>query len=458
MGSLNKFYNNFGDVCRYPDHSPLDIEEHEKQLVEINRRLVSALCLAFIILIAVFWPTDFIIFDKSSKYFKPLFIWRIVGLSSFVTVYLLLRYSEYFKNNPVHAFIGGMILGLLGTGYSVSIAGGVENPFFYGIYPMPMMTIVIMVNFPLRVFTSFLLPLCFMIGAAISDPSIFNNPFVWTPIVYVFCIAVGSIAIGHAFFRLTRINFLQQRQLVKLNNNLEQSVFERTSELNHANILLRNLASNLCSIQEQERTRISRDLHDELGQLLTGMRLNYQTIENQIEPVIGENDLLKRILTDARNTIDLIHVAAERAISSLRPSVLDTEGLVEALNELVENYRKQQGIEYKLFCSIDNELLSATKSMALYRIIQESLTNISKHSRAENVEINCRQENGKVIIGIKDDGIGFDRTTESFVPGLGLNSIEERVRLLQGDLQIISNSGKGTIIAIGFSVTELAEK
>jgi signal transduction histidine kinase len=200
----------------------------------------------------------------------------------------------------------------------------------------------------------------------------------------------------------------------------------------------RDALQRVVSAQEQERRRLARELHDETGQALTSILLGLRTVEEagdeaEIRAAIAEvRDLVRATLQDVRQ------LAVE-----LRPKALDDFGLVAALERLTQSFEEQTGIGIDFQSRLPAGRLPPEVETALYRIVQESLTNIVKHARAGKVSILIGRKAGAVSVVVEDDGVGFDpaRPREE---GLGLIGMRERVSLLGGRLTIESRPGAGT--------------
>ena len=200
----------------------------------------------------------------------------------------------------------------------------------------------------------------------------------------------------------------------------------------------RDALQRVVSAQEQERRRLARELHDETGQALTSILLGLRTIEE----AKGEVEL-DAALTEVRDLVRATLQDVRQLAVELRPKALDDFGLVAALERLTSSFGEQTGISMEFQSSLPAGRLSPEVETALYRIVQEALTNIVKHSRAGRVSIVVGRKDGAVSVVVEDDGVGFDpaRTREE---GLGLIGMRERVALLGGRLTIESRPGAGT--------------
>jgi signal transduction histidine kinase len=201
----------------------------------------------------------------------------------------------------------------------------------------------------------------------------------------------------------------------------------------------RDALQRVVTAQELERRRLARELHDETGQALTSILLSLRTVEEaedeqELRAAVGEvRELVRSTLQDVRQ------LAVE-----LRPKVLDDFGLVAALERLTQSFGEQTGISVHFQQNWPtSDRLPAEIETALYRIVQESLTNIVKHARATSVSVVLTRKDDSVSVVVEDDGVGFEphRARED---GIGLVGMRERVALLGGRLAIESRPGAGT--------------
>ena len=213
---------------------------------------------------------------------------------------------------------------------------------------------------------------------------------------------------------------------------------------------LRYLSSQLITAQEEERKGISLELHDEMGQTLTAIGLNLESIGKELTPEHAA--MIKDKLAE---TISLVEHASDhvRDLSlDLRPSMLDDLGLLPTLRWYVNSYEKRTETPVIFEALNLEERLAPEVEIVLYRIVQESLNNIRKHAQAKKVKIRLEQKKKKIGVLIEDDGIGFhsDRAVSetTLVKGIGLLGMQERVRLLGGSLKIRSREGQGTSIFV----------
>ncbi|MBK9308144.1 MAG: PAS domain S-box protein [Nitrospira sp.] len=234
---------------------------------------------------------------------------------------------------------------------------------------------------------------------------------------------------------------------------LELKVQERTAELRRANNSLRELSGRLMQVQEEERSRLARDLHDEVGQLLTALKIDLQDIQH------GEvGEARYDSLTDSLVLVDHLLTQVRTLALDLRPSLLDDLGLVPALRWYANRQATRNG--WTLSLSVEDMIgrVPAPIEVACFRVVQEALTNIAKYARARTIDLTLRRQEEEVTLILQDDGVGFDvlsaRQRAQGGESIGLLGMEERVRLAGGNLVIVSVPGQGTRLQLCFSLTE----
>ena len=218
---------------------------------------------------------------------------------------------------------------------------------------------------------------------------------------------------------------------------------------------LRHLSSQLLTAQETERKRISRELHDELGQALTVMKLRLNFIEKNLSDRQGG---IKEECQRAIEYIDQVIEDVRRLSRDLSPMILEDFGLSAAIRWVINNFAKRYTIKVALTMIDIDSLISQESYTIVYRIIQEALTNIGKHSDARNVSLSIERDSGLVSFLIEDDGKGFNPveavTRGPEEKGLGLATMRGRAQMLGGTLTIQSEEGKGTRIAMNIPIND----
>ena len=211
---------------------------------------------------------------------------------------------------------------------------------------------------------------------------------------------------------------------------------------------LRHLSRRVLSAQEEERKRISRELHDVVAQVLTSINVRLAVLKT--EATVNSKGLSKNIVRTQRlveKSVNIVH----RFAYDLRPAALDYLGLIPALHSFLKSYTKETGIRVSLTACAKVEELSNVRRTALYRVAQEALTNVVRHAKASRVEVNIRRLSNAVGMDIHDNGQSFD--AESILRtgktrSMGLLGMRERVEMVGGRFQIDSASGQGTTIRV----------
>lgn len=197
----------------------------------------------------------------------------------------------------------------------------------------------------------------------------------------------------------------------------------------------------LVRMQEQENRRISRELHDSVGQALTSILLRIRSIQND-STTTQAGDRLEELYLLTAGAMEEVR----RISLNLRPLALENLGLVDAIYWYAEDFQKSTGIEVAFRSTVDDLSLSRDIELTIYRIIQEALTNVKKHAQAQHVAIALGGGNGRILMSFRDDGRGIDKTKK--MEGLGLLGMGERVRLLGGTFSFQGSKGKGTSILV----------
>jgi signal transduction histidine kinase len=245
--------------------------------------------------------------------------------------------------------------------------------------------------------------------------------------------------LGNAFNEMTEHLYRSDQVQTQLMTELEKKEELRTQ-----------LLQKVIVAQEEERKRISRELHDETGQVLTTLMVGLKAME---ENCPQNSTRLQDLRELVGKTLDEIH----RMAVELRPSVLDDMGLIPALEKYVSNYRTTFKIDVDLHVDPGERLPREVETL-LYRIIQEALTNIAKYAQASNVSVLLQRSNAELMVILEDDGVGFDVEKVLSEPSrknaLGLFGMKERVTLLGGSLVIESSLGLGTTIYVRIPVAK----
>ena len=207
---------------------------------------------------------------------------------------------------------------------------------------------------------------------------------------------------------------------------------------------LRDLSRHLESVREEERTKLAREIHDELGQMLTGLKMDVSWMAKRLaEP---EESLLEKTTT-MDGLIDEAIQTVKRISSELRPGVLDHLGLAAAIEWQAQELEKRTEISFEFKSSPGEIVLDEGRSTTIFRICQEALTNVVRHAKASKVKIDLRKKSGNIVLKISDNGKGIEDVRLSDSEAFGLIGMRERARSWGGNVKIDSSPGKGTVVA-----------
>ena len=213
---------------------------------------------------------------------------------------------------------------------------------------------------------------------------------------------------------------------------------------------LRALARHLQSAREEERKQIAREIHDDLGSAMTGLKIDLSHIAAGLLEI--ENEAKREsCLDEAQEMVKLIDAmihTVRRIMMELRPSILDDFGLVAAIEWHLQDFQKRTGIQCEFISALEEIDLNEEYSTAIYRIVQESLTNVARHANATRVTVTFGEKSGNVILEVKDNGIGILQEQIAGSKSLGLLGMQERALLIGGTVDISGSPGKGTTVLV----------
>jgi ABC-type amino acid transport substrate-binding protein len=232
--------------------------------------------------------------------------------------------------------------------------------------------------------------------------------------------------------------------IVLWNLSLKRKVKERTMALEASQDLLRAHATHLQGVREEEKESIAREVHDELGSAMTALKLGMAWVDEHLPPteqaIIERVSSLEGLVNDASNTI-------RRLVTELRPTILDDMGLWAAIEWQLGEFAKHHDIDVQ--ANIDSRVeLPKERALAVYRILQEALTNVAKHSRATTIRFDCWDRDGVLHITLEDNGIGISEDITINLTSYGLRGMYERINAVGGKLEVLGTPGEGTLLTI----------
>lgn len=220
--------------------------------------------------------------------------------------------------------------------------------------------------------------------------------------------------------------------------------------LNKSEELLRKFASHLQNVREEEKVALAREIHDDLGQTLVALKIDMGLLKNKIIKRDSSNDSksMSGEFETIATLIDRTIRSARRIMSGLRPDLFEMNGFAGATTAYLREFEERYQIKCEFTPENSTIEMNSQQSLAFFRILQESLNNIAKHSKATLVKVHFRKESNKLVLEIIDNGIGFDKNNSGRQDSYGMIGMKERVVLLDGKLNIVSEIGKGASVRV----------
>jgi signal transduction histidine kinase len=233
-------------------------------------------------------------------------------------------------------------------------------------------------------------------------------------------------------------------QLLSVSNDITERK-NAEDDLVKKNIELRQLSLHLENIREEERTKMSREIHDELGQQLTGLKMEISWLNRNLQE---KDEKTSAKINSCLDLIDETIHSVRRIATELRPSILDDLGLAEALNWQGSEFSNQTGIPLTFYSSLEEIKFPPLLSIAIFRVFQEALTNVARHAAATRVTSSLEVKDNLLLLTVSDNGKGFVMQPDAERKSLGLLGMRERVEILNGIFTLNSQPGEGTIVSI----------
>jgi len=243
--------------------------------------------------------------------------------------------------------------------------------------------------------------------------------------------------------RLTQLS----SQLLVANASLEREIsgrLDKEDEFHRSTEQLRELSARLQSVREEERTHLARTIHDELGQALTGLKMDVAWLQKHLDrpqPALLEKT---QAMSDL---IDIIVQAVRRIATELRPGILDLS-LVATIEWQLQEFQARSGIQSKLISAPEETALDADGATTAFRIFQEILTNVTRHARATRIEVSVEENSAFLTLRVQDNGRGITESEIHSPKSIGLLGMQERARLRAGEVHFQGTPGQGTTVTV----------
>ena len=268
----------------------------------------------------------------------------------------------------------------------------------------------------------------------------------------------AALAVDNA--RLYEAERHARAEAQQLNAELEDRVALRTAQLEAANAKLqrsqehlRRLSSHLQNAREAEQMRIAREIHDELGQQLTALKMDAAWLRRRLD---GEQPQLQAKVDSMADLIDTTVQTVRKITQELRPGILDDLGLLPALEWQLQDFQKHTGLAGSFVTELEHIDLDTHAATAVFRIFQETLTNVVRHAQARRVDVSLTEANNCLVLQVRDDGQGITEQELAKPKSFGLLGMRERVYLLGGEISIVGTAGQGTTVTAHFPLRPAA--
>lgn len=402
----------------------------------VTLRHAELLLWMFIAGLVAMWPGDLLLFADRPELIGAAGRWRAVMIAIDV---LGLIAARRLRRAPQHTFPAVAMFAMLNAaalGRWLSVAGGTDAAWFYASYAVPLAVLPLLLPLGQRIaVTCGVLAAC--AGAYLAGGiDARADAVVGASIATLAVVGAMSIALGHLYFRLVRAGWNQRRVL-------RATVAERARRV-------RALLGHVERAEGDERRRIGRELHDELAQALTVLRLEVDFAMH----VAGDSPVAERLQRIDRVVDELVD-AKHRLISGLRPARLDEVGFAAAVTMHARDVAERGGLTLELSVEADPVRADDPAAVVGYRALQEALTNVARHAEASTVCVEVSADGTRLRVAVADDGAGFDPDAIAS-GGFGLAGLRERVAALGGEVELETAPGRGTRLAVSLPIEPTA--
>jgi len=274
-----------------------------------------------------------------------------------------------------------------------------------------------------------------------------------TPIIFLTAAAdeMGSMFRGYEAGAVDYLPKPVVPEILKAKVAVFVELFRKSERLRESEEKLRRLAAHLISVREEERAHIAREIHDELGQVLTGLKMEVTWLAKRLKekPLVEKTDSMCKLIDTTVQTV-------RKIATGLRPEMLDDMGVVAAVAWYAKEFQKRTGIRCRAKLPPETVKLDVDVSTTMFRIFQEILTNVARHSRATRVDLELSVNEERVALDVIDNGVGIAETEVNGVKSLGLLGMHERALLFGGEVKIIGTPGHGTRVAVSIPMRQRA--
>lgn len=414
----------------------------ERHCDDLTARASPWLLALFVGFVVVWWPLDAVIFAEQPEQRARMGLMRafiVVHHASWLTVGRRALRRRPGSWGPVIVFVDTWF-----AAYLAGCQGGFDTPWPYSMYIWPLTSVALARPLAVRALVVFALGAGMLGAYLVGSGSPLDHPALPSTASYLIFSCVFAVLIGHGVWLVLRANFVQRRQIEAQRERLDgfrQALEDRVAAQTRD---LQVLTRRLETLREEERRWMARELHDALGQELTGARYALDLVRTRLS---GENTRLDGALADIHGRLGLAHESVRLMLQRLRPRVLDELGVAAALAWLCDDFARRVGVSVELAADPPGARVASRLETALYRTAAEALSNVARHAAASRVEVRLGVDAERCVLTVEDDGVGFDPDAATSA-GVGLIGIRERFVALGGRATWGPRAGGGATLRV----------
>jgi len=417
---------------------------HAEHTAVLMRRMGIIGAAVVMVATLVWWPLDGVLMADAAHR-DAFFVLRLRAVA--VTAIGIALLAVHRPRPIATATLGTAVYAVFMAAIGASLAR--ITPADLALFADASVGIVPMVLAPMRAvhraLATFVVGLALALGFFGTEPAHLAAPGAGVQISFLVFTCMLTIALGSVLTHVDRARFFERRALDEANARLAELRDELQARVDLQTQDLRALAHHLDTVQEHERRRIARDLHDDLGQQLAAMRYAVARLEGRLDPQADETTF--DLVDDLSALLDGTATSVRAVIARLRPRILDDLGVVAAVQWLCDDVAERADIACVFDDSAltdDARTLTPEQEMLVFRVVQEATTNALKHAGASRIDVRIERDAERVLVEVRDDGRGFDPSAVR--DGFGLIGARERLANQGGQLDVRSAPGEGTTV------------
>lgn len=403
--------------------------------------LANGMAVMLLLVHLVLYATDPYVFARDPVAFAAFRSWRVsctLFLLTMIASGALVTYqSRTIWKLGYFAAFGTISL----TYFWLGKIGGMEGPWFYSSFMIGLFTFFYLVPLGKRIILQIGMYLSFLLPYWLQNLDMVESEYFWPGMVATLFSFAIYVPLGHVLYRLQREHYLRAHIIANQRAALEDHSRILTEKLDERTRELTTMFEKIRDVRNEERQRLGRDLHDELGQLLTALQSETYHALSSAAPLPEREAALRRI----QQLLAAVGNASHRVIGMLQGKAISPVTFEQMVQELVDTIEQRTALRIEFVCQLTPEPLSAMTGLSLFRIIQEALTNIERHSQATQAEVVVHAEGGSVSLLVKDNGVGMPGAPKE--GRHGLEGLCRRVEELGGELHLQHEPGAGVEIA-----------